>query len=93
MRENEPLSNNIGKMLKCYRRRTGLTGSQLAKRINVSQQQISRYENGVNNITFDRLVILFNALEMDGSDIEFFFEEIKRFIDSEEYKKRSFVNF
>ncbi|MEQ4626114.1 helix-turn-helix domain-containing protein [Providencia manganoxydans] len=86
MRENDPLSNNIGKMLKSYRRRTGLTGSELAKRINVSQQQISRYENGINNITFDKLIILFNALEMDGSDIEVFFEKIKRFVDSDEYK-------
>ena len=37
MRDYEPLSNNIGRMLKDYRRRTGLTGSELAKRINVSQ--------------------------------------------------------
>lgn len=86
MRENDTLSNNIGKMLKSYRRRTGLTGSELAKKINVSQQQISRYENGINNITFDKLIILFNALEMNRSDIEVFFEKIKRFVDSEEYK-------
>ncbi|WP_265523978.1 helix-turn-helix domain-containing protein, partial [Providencia heimbachae] len=69
MQANDPLSNNIGKMLKSYRRRTGLTGSELAKRINVSQQQISRYENGVNHITFDKLLLLLNALEMDRYDI------------------------
>ncbi|ENG7538049.1 helix-turn-helix transcriptional regulator, partial [Providencia stuartii] len=56
-RKYDSLSNNIGRMLKSYRRRTGLTGSELAKKINVSQQQISRYENGVNNITFDKLII------------------------------------
>ncbi|MEY1388254.1 helix-turn-helix domain-containing protein [Providencia stuartii] len=88
MREQkyDSLSNNIGRMLKSYRRRTGLTGSELAKKINVSQQQISRYENGVNNITFDKLIILFNALEMDGADVEMFFEKIKRFFDSDKYK-------
>ncbi|MTC68318.1 helix-turn-helix domain-containing protein [Providencia stuartii] len=85
-RKYDSLSNNIGRMLKSYRRRTGLTGSELAKKINVSQQQISRYENGVNNITFDKLIILFNALEMDWADVEMFFEKIKRFFDSDKYK-------
>ncbi|EFB73097.1 antitoxin HipB [Providencia rustigianii] len=85
MQENDPLSNNIGKMLKSYRRRTGLTGTELAKRINVSQQQISRYENGVNNITFDKLMILFNALEMNRYDIDIFFEQIKCFADPYEH--------
>lgn len=86
MRENDLLSNNIGQMLKSYRRRTGLTGSELAKRINVSQQQISRYENGVNNITFDKLIILFNALNMNRYDIDIFFEKVKSFVESDEYR-------
>ncbi|ATG16532.1 MULTISPECIES: helix-turn-helix domain-containing protein [Providencia] len=86
MRESEQLSNNIGRMLKDYRRRTGLTGSELAKRINVSQQQISRYENGVNNISFDKLIILFNALEMSSRDIDVFFEKMKYLFDSSVYK-------
>lgn len=86
MRDYEPLSNNIGRMLKDYRRRTGLTGSELAKRINVSQQQISRYENGVNNISFDKLIILFNALEMSSRDIDVFFEKMKYLFDSSVYK-------
>nr|WP_282558982.1 helix-turn-helix transcriptional regulator [Providencia alcalifaciens] len=73
-------------MLKDYRRRTGLTGSELAKRINVSQQQISRYENGVNNISFDKLIILFNALEMSSRDIDVFFEKMKYLFDSSVYK-------
>lgn len=86
MRESEQLSNNIVRMLKDYRRRTGLTGSELAKRINVSQQQISRYENGVNNISFDKLIILFNALEMSSRDIDVFFEKMKYLFDSSVYK-------
>ncbi len=86
MQANDPLSNNIGKMLKSYRRRTGLTGSELAKRINVSQQQISRYENGVNHITFDKLLLLLNALEMDRYDIVNFLEKIINLIKFDEYK-------
>ncbi|MBP6123887.1 MULTISPECIES: helix-turn-helix domain-containing protein [Providencia] len=86
MQANDPLSNNIGKMLKSYRRRTGLTGSELAKRINVSQQQISRYENGVNHITFDKLLLLLNALEMDRYDIVSFLEKIINLIKFDEYK-------
>lgn len=73
-------------MLKSYRRRTGLTGSELAKRINVSQQQISRYENGVNHITFDKLLLLLNALEMDRYDIVSFLEKIINLIKFDEYK-------
>lgn len=92
MRENDLLSNNIGKMLKHFRRKSGLTGAELAKLANVSQQQISRYENGINNITFDRLIIIFNALEMNRYDIDNFFEKIKRFVDSDEYRDMKVSN-
>lgn len=82
MKKNKSqLLHNMGKMLKRSRKQAGLTESELAERVNVSQQQISRYENGVNCITFDKLIVILNALDMNKNDICYFFENIKLLLD------------
>ena len=80
------LTEQIGMELSHLRKEKGLSGSDLAKKLKISQQQISRYENGVNNISFDKLIILFNALEMSCRDIDVFFEKMKYLFDSSVYK-------
>ncbi|EOY9125919.1 helix-turn-helix domain-containing protein [Providencia stuartii] len=45
----------------------------LAKLVNVSQQQISRYECGVCNITIDTLIVILNALNVSLTD---FFNQV-----------------
>lgn len=49
------LNENIGKKLKQLRKERGITTKVLGRYIGVSQQQISRYELGINHINIDAL--------------------------------------
>ncbi|WP_272539738.1 helix-turn-helix domain-containing protein [Providencia sp. PROV197] len=59
------LNKMIGRYIQRKRRNYGLTGNELARLIGVSQQQISRYEGGVTNITLPRLLVIINKLNVD----------------------------
>lgn len=49
------LSSYCGLIIKRKRKEIGLTGFELARKLSISQQQLSRYERGVNKITIDNL--------------------------------------
>lgn len=58
----------IGQYLRGIRKEQNLTGRELAKKLNVSQQQISRYETGRTKLTFemmDTILTLFNKTWRD----------------------------
>lgn len=46
-----------------------MTGKQLAKLMNISQQQVSRYEIGVTSITLDQLEEFLKILNKEWSDV------------------------
>ncbi|MTC69574.1 helix-turn-helix domain-containing protein [Providencia sp. wls1914] len=50
-----PVSRIIGNKITYYRKMNGLSLYDIAKMINVSEQQQSRYERGINRINLDRL--------------------------------------
>nr|ELR5041883.1 helix-turn-helix transcriptional regulator [Providencia stuartii]ELR5084463.1 helix-turn-helix transcriptional regulator [Providencia stuartii] len=54
----------IGQEIYRIRRNRSITGKELAKELNVSQQQVSRYERGVCNITVDTLILILSILNM-----------------------------
>lgn len=58
----------IGKEIHKLRKERSMTGKELARLVNVSQQQISRYECGVCNLTIDTLIIILNALDVPLTD-------------------------
>lgn len=64
-------SKEIGNKLRELRKRRGLTQEQLAEIVNVTFQQIQKYENGSNRLNTDKLQIMAQALE---SPISAFFE-------------------
>ncbi|EMA4784615.1 MULTISPECIES: helix-turn-helix domain-containing protein [Providencia] len=74
-----PVSILIGKKIHCIRKEKGITGEKLARMLNISQQQVSRYERGVNKITVDFLfeiseilgVTLFDLLVIDKEELPF----------------------
>ncbi|MGF7411001.1 helix-turn-helix domain-containing protein [Providencia alcalifaciens] len=49
--------------------RKGLSGQELATIIQLSQQQVSRYELGVNKLSLDKLIEIAILLEMDIHEI------------------------
>lgn len=59
---------DIGFFLKSSRRSKSLSGSELGRMLNLSQQQISRYERGVHPINIEMLHCFLIALDKNWSD-------------------------
>jgi transcriptional regulator with XRE-family HTH domain len=53
----------LGKIIKQLRMQLGMTQSQLAEKINVSYQQIQKYEKGESQISLRRYIEIAKALE------------------------------
>lgn len=67
------ISNSyIGRKMRQRRLQMGLTGNSLGQKSGLSQQQISRYERGVQNFTIRRLCIFANILQCD---LNYFLEQ------------------
>ncbi|SUC19520.1 transcriptional regulator [Proteus vulgaris] len=60
-----PVSVLIGKKIHCIRKEKGITGDKLARMLNISQQQVSRYERGINQITVDCLFKISEILDVE----------------------------
>ncbi|ELX8377893.1 helix-turn-helix domain-containing protein [Providencia vermicola] len=54
----------IGRVLFKLRKSYVISGKKLAKEVGMSQQQISRYENGINYITVDMILGILYFLEV-----------------------------
>lgn len=52
-----------GVVIKRIRKEKGLTGIELAKRLDISQQQMSRYERGVNKLSIDVILDILSILD------------------------------
>lgn len=52
-----------GLVIRKIRKENGISACELAKQVNVSQQQMSRYERGINKISIDMLFNLSVALD------------------------------
>lgn len=70
------LSGYIGGVLRIIRCERGLSGDQLAKNINISQQQVSRYERGVTGFQIDMLFRFLSELGMNESEMHCFFYQV-----------------
>ncbi|PHM62777.1 helix-turn-helix domain-containing protein [Xenorhabdus ishibashii] len=71
MKDANPL---VGQRIQIKRKELGITATALAKRIGLSQQQLSRYETGVNRINLTHLVDIANIF---STPIEWFFLDCK----------------
>ena len=65
------LNQHLGKQLRLRRASLGLTQTQVAQAINVTFQQIQKYEKGTNGVSSARLLQLSTFLNVP---INFFFE-------------------
>jgi transcriptional regulator with XRE-family HTH domain len=55
----------LGKRIRQFRINRGMSQSQLAEKLNVSYQQIQKYEKGDSQIKISRLLQIAKALEME----------------------------
>ena len=75
------LNQHLGKKLRLRRTSLGLTQTQVAKAINVTFQQIQKYEKGTNGVSSARLLQLSSFLKVP---IKYFFEDYQDFAHSNE---------
>lgn len=58
------MSNILGKRIKTYRNKKGITQKELADKIGVSNAVMSRYESGTRSPDFDKLKLIANELDV-----------------------------
>jgi len=73
----ENFNKHLGNKLKLRRLALGLTQTKVAKAINVTFQQIQKYEKGTNGVSSIRLLQLSNYLKVP---ISFFFEDYSEYL-------------
>ena len=82
-------NRHLGNRLKMRRLSLGLTQTKVAKAINVTFQQIQKYEKGTNGVSSIRLLQLSNFLKVP---IDYFYEEFSDYLVNAEKIKEGHVN-
>ena len=80
----ENFNKHLGSKLKLRRLALGLTQTKVAKAINVTFQQIQKYEKGTNGVSSIRLLQLSNYLKVP---INYFFEDFSQYLINAEKSK------
>ena len=82
-------NKHLGSKLKLRRLALGLTQTKVAKAINVTFQQIQKYEKGSNGVSSIRLLQLSNYLKIP---INYFFEDFPEYLINIEKSKEGHLN-
>jgi len=82
-------NKHLGNKLKLRRLALGLTQTKVAKAINVTFQQIQKYEKGTNGVSSIRLLQLSNYLKVP---INYFFEDFSEYLVNLEKSKEGHMN-
>jgi transcriptional regulator with XRE-family HTH domain len=85
----ENFNKHLGKKLKLRRLALGLTQTKIAKAINVTFQQIQKYEKGTNGVSSIRLLQISNYLKVP---INYFFEDFSEYLINIEKSKEGNMN-
>ena len=86
---DENFNKHLGNKLKLRRLALGLTQTKIAKAINVTFQQIQKYEKGTNGVSSIRLLQLSNYLKVP---INYFFEDYPDYLINLEKSKEGHLN-
>lgn len=68
------INRYLGRKLYEARNASGLNRQNLAEKIDVSGTQLTKYENGTDQISIARLVLIAKMLDLD---LDYFFKDIK----------------
>ena len=82
-------NKHLGNKLKLRRLALGLTQTKVAKAINVTFQQIQKYEKGTNGVSSIRLLQLSNYLKVP---INYFFEDFSEYLINVEKSKEGHLS-
>jgi transcriptional regulator with XRE-family HTH domain len=73
-RTAQRIDEHVGERIRQRRTVLGLTQEQLSQSLNISYQQLQKYETAANRVSAGRLYEIANKLDVD---ISFFFEALK----------------
>ena len=82
-------NKHLGGKLKLRRLALGLTQTKVAKAINVTFQQIQKYEKGTNGVSSIRLLQLSNYLKVP---INYFYEDFSDYLINLDKSKEGHIN-
>ena len=82
-------NKHLGSKLKIRRLALGLTQTKVAKAINVTFQQIQKYEKGTNGVSSIRLLQLANYLKIP---VNYFFEDFSEYLTNLEKSQEGHMN-
>ena len=82
-------NKHLGNKLKIRRLALGLTQTKVARAINVTFQQIQKYEKGTNGVSSIRLLQLANYLKVP---VNYFFEDFSEYLINLERSKENHMN-
>ena len=82
-------NKHLGNKLKLRRLALGLTQTKVAKAINVTFQQIQKYEKGTNGVSSIRLLQLSNYLKVP---ISYFYEDYSEYLINVDKSKEGHIN-
>ena len=82
-------NKHLGSKLKLRRLALGLTQTKVALAINVTFQQIQKYEKGTNGVSSIRLLQLSNYLKVP---IDYFFDDFSEYLINLERSKEGHMN-
>ena len=85
----ENFNIHLGKKLRMRRLSLGLTQTKVAQAINVTFQQIQKYEKGTNGVSSIRLLQLSNYLKVP---INYFFEDFSEYLINLEKSQEGHLN-
>ena len=85
----ENFNIHLGKKLRMRRLSLGLTQTKVAQAINVTFQQIQKYEKGTNGVSSIRLLQLSNYLKVP---INYFFEDFSEYLLNLEKSQEGHIN-
>ena len=85
----ENFNKHLGNKLKLRRLALGLTQTKVAKAINVTFQQIQKYEKGTNGVSSTRLLQLSNYFKVP---INYFYEDFSEYLINIEKSKEGHAN-
>ena len=85
----ENFNIHLGKKLRIRRLSLGLTQTKVAQAINVTFQQIQKYEKGTNGVSSIRLLQLANYLKVP---VNYFFEDFSEYLINLERSQEGHMN-
>ena len=85
----ENFNIHLGKKLRLRRLSLGLTQTKVAQAINVTFQQIQKYEKGTNGVSSIRLLQLANYLKVP---VNYFFEDFSEYLTNLEKSQEGHMN-